>query len=106
MTAKEKEGLDVINYRLDKIDETLTSMKDVMLQVSRVGDRIEQLNEKLELHIKHSASVLDTFEKRLDAMEMKPLQEKSNRWQYITDYVFKGIVAAVAGFLFVKIGLK
>lgn len=106
MTAKEKDSMEVVNYRLDKIDETLTSMKDVMLQVARVGDRIAQLDEKLETHIKHSANTLASFEKRVEAAEVRPLKEKSDRWQYITDYIFKGLVAAVAGFLFLKIGLK
>lgn len=106
MTAKEREGMDVVTYRLDKIDETLSSMKDVMLQVSRVGDRIAQLDEKLETHIKHSADVLHDYEKRIEKQETRPLEEQSARWRYVIDYAFKGIVAAAMGWLFIKIGIR
>lgn len=117
MTKKENENMGLVNYRLEKIEETLAALKDVMLHIAKIDDRIAALDEKidnresaiaskLEIHIKHSAGVLDDIGKRITQVEERPMQERSNRWAYITDYLFKGVVAAVAAFLFMKIGLK
>lgn len=106
MTKKENESMELVNYRLEKIEETLTALKDVMLHIAKIDDKIAALDDKIDAHTKHSAAKLDDFSKRIMQVEERPLLERSNRWAYITDYLFKGIVAAVAAFLFMKIGLK
>lgn len=98
--------MKLVEYRLGKIEETLVSFQKVLIETSRLGDRIAAIDEKLETHIKHSAGVLDNFNKRIETAEEQPLKSRADRWQYIVDYVFKGMIAVIAGWLFLRLGLK
>lgn len=102
----EENEMKLVEYRLGKIEDTLTSFKDILLRVTRQDDRIASLADKLEAHIRHGASLLDEHERRLRGVEERPMEESSKRWHYIVDYIFKGVVAAGVGTLLVLFGLK
>lgn len=91
-----------IEYRLDNIEKVLGEMKDVLLENKLQARDIRDLGQQQ----KELLNAINAHEKRIKELEMKPVQDRANKWQYILDYIFKGVVAAVVGYIFIKIGLN
>lgn len=98
----ENENFDTINYRLEKIEQTLSDLKQVIvenkLQARDIKDLSKRNNELLE--------AINSHDKRIRLLEQKPTQEKADRWQFIIDYIFKGIIVALATYFLAKLGLN
>lgn len=91
-----------IEYRLDNIEKVLSELKDVVLENKMQARDIRDLTSTQ----KEILQAINAHEKRIKELEMKPVQERADKWQYILDYIFKGLVAAAIGYVFIKMGLN
>lgn len=71
-------------------------------RLSRIEVLLEQ-NSKADVEIK---AQLADHEKRLVEVENAPVKKDAGRWQYIVDYIFKFVVAAVIVYAATKLGIK
>lgn len=97
---KRTSGYEVLSYRLDSIEKTLSEIKGVVTEtklqekdIKSLADSVERILEKLDNH-----------ETRISALETEPVKNKAEKWQYITDYLFKTIVAGGIIYFLAKIG--
>lgn len=85
-----------IGYRLSVIEKTLSELKDVVIENKLQQRDISDLRDKMD----EILSAINAHEKRIRLVEDRPLKEKADKWQYIVDYIFKGIVSvAIIAFL-------
>ncbi len=99
---EQEENFKTVNYRLSNIEKTLSELKDVVLENKLQARDIKDLSAK----INNISDMLQSQERRIQVLETKPTQEKAERWQYIVDYIFKGVIAFIAGLIVIKINLK
>lgn len=99
---EQEENFKTVNYRLSNIEKTLSELKDVVLENKLQARDIKDLSAK----ISNISDMLQNQERRIQTLETRPTQEKAERWQYIVDYIFKGIIAFIAGLIVIKLNLK
>lgn len=97
---KRTTGYEVINFRLDAIDKSLADLKDVVLETKMQERDIKSLAEKLT----EVLQAINSHDSRIKALEIAPTQNKAEKWQYITDYLFKALVAGGIIYFLSKIG--
>ena len=93
---------DLIQFRLDSIDEQLKQMQDIIKNNILQDRDIEDLRQRMLL----AESEIACIKTKMDAIEHKPSEEKAARWKYITDFIFKGLVAAAIAGLAYKLGIS
>lgn len=85
-----------IEYRLDKIEETLSDVKEILVESKLQRKDIEDLNEDIEV----INGRLSKHSQDIDEVKNKDVKKDAGRWRYIIDYLFKFIVAGlVAAYL-------
>lgn len=93
---------DLIQFRLDSIDDQLKQMQDI-IKSNILQDRdIEDLRQRMLL----AESEIESIKTNISKLENQPTLEKATRWKYITDYIFKILVAAGVAGLAYKLGLS
>lgn len=96
------DNIGTINYRLTNIESTLAELKTVIVENKLQEKEIKDIKEKLI----ECLQAFNAHDKRLRALEIKPIQDKASKWQTITDMVFKWAIATGIGVFAVKFGLK
>ena len=91
-----------IEYRLDNIEKVLGEMKDVLLENKLQARDIRDLGQQQ----KELLNAINAHEKRIKELEVQPMKDKADKWQYILDYIFKSIVTIAVGYVLVKVGLQ
>lgn len=104
MAQVKSSSLETVNYRLDKIEEVLKTLTDLMLKVSKqenaivaTNNKIDALGDKLEQHIKTEFQAMSEVQGRLEEVEELPIKKKAGMVNYILEYVFKGFVVFAIG---------
>ena len=95
-------NIETVNFRLTSIEATLSELKAVIVENKLQEKEIKDIKEKLI----ECLQAFNAHDKRLRALEIKPIQDKASKWQTITDMVFKWAIAAGIGIVAVKFGLK
>lgn len=90
-----------INYRLGKIEETLSDLKDVIIENKMQAKDISDLKTNLQELI----SGINAHDKRLRTLETAPVKKDAEKWKVITDFVFKGILAVIGSLILAKMEL-
>lgn len=90
---------DLIQFRLDSIDEQLKQMQDIIKNNILQDRDIEDLRQRMLL----AESEIACIKTNMTKLANQPAAEKAERWKYITDYIFKGIVAAAVAGLAMKL---
>ena len=98
----EQENIGTINYRLTNIESTLAELKSVIVENKLQDKEIASVKEKLNECIQ----ALNAHDQRIKKVELEPVESKANKWQMISDSVFKFIISTAIGFFAVKFGLK
>lgn len=110
----ENEGrTNTIIYRLDSIEKSIALVTEKIDGVnkviadSRVSDNqtkndIEDLDKRVSL----LESRITGIEKNVNEIISAPGKAAAKKWDYITDYIFKSLVAIAVGYILVKGGLK
>lgn len=102
-------NLETINYRLTNIEKNLEDLKQLLITVPITQNAVKLLENRIEAAENNIDTLHHEFQKIKDEIQdikCIPLHKSAQRWQYILDYFFKGIVAFVAVFLFGKFGFK
>ena len=100
-TEEKENDTKIINYRLTNIESTLAELKTVIVENKLQEKEIQSIKGKLE----ETVQAFNSHEKRIRNLELEPVQHKADKWQTITDMVFKWVIGAAIGLLAVKFGL-
>ena len=99
---EEQENIGTINYRLTNIESTLAELKSVIVENKLQDKEISAVKEKLT----ECMQAINAHDQRIKKVELAPVESKANKWQMISDSVFKFIISTAIGFFAVKFGLK
>ena len=91
-----------INYRLGKIEETLSELKDVIIENKLQAKDIQDLKTTLQELI----DGINAHDKRIRTLETAPDKKDAEKWKTITDFIFKGILTVIGTIVLVKLGIK
>lgn len=101
-TEEENNDTKIINYRLTNIESTLAELKTVIVENKLQEKEIQSIKCKLDECIQ----AFNSHDKRIRNLELEPVQHKADKWQTITDMVFKWVIGAAIGFFAIKFGLN
>lgn len=91
-----------INYRLGKIEETLSELKDVIIENKLQAKDIQDLKTDLQELI----NGINAHDKRIRQLETAPAKKDAEKWKTVTDFIFKGVLTAIGSLILVKRGLS
>lgn len=91
-----------INYRLGKIEETLSEPKDVIIENKLQAKEIQDLKSDL----KELIDGINSHDKRIRNLENLPSEKDAEKWKTVTDFIFKGILTVIGTIILVKLGIK
>lgn len=77
--------------QIDELRRTYSLMETMSLRIGSVEDNVKSINNKLDKH-----------EQKIQAESGKDDKKKAE----LFDYIFKGIITIILGFLAIKLGLK
>ena len=93
---------ETINYRLGRIEETLSDLKDVLIENRLQAKEIQDLKSDL----KELIDGINSHDKRIRTLENLPSKKDAEKWKTITDFIFKGILTVIGTIILVKLGIK
>ena len=122
----EQNNFGVINVRLKSIEATLSDLKDLLIKVPIMVNDMADLERRTTTaetnidvlakevtHLKESCKSITEMrveiksaKEELNNLKLAPIQKNAGRWNSITDYIFKGLVAAACIYLFSKGGFN
>lgn len=102
MENTENNNIGTINFRLTNIEATLAELKTVVLENKLQEKEIKDIKEKLV----ECLQAFNSHDKRIRELEVAPVKGKAEKWQTITDTVFKWVISAGIGYFAIKMGLK
>lgn len=94
--------LGTVNFRLSQIEDSIKDLRTVVLETKLQERDIKDLSEQQTEFLQ----AINSHDARLKALEQKPTQEKAAKWQYITDFIFKVLVAAAITYVLSKLGIS
>lgn len=89
-------NLEVVDYRLKNIENQLSELKDLLVQVPMLNKEIADMDKRLSF----AEADIKTVKEDINRMKIAPVKKSAERWQYIIDYIFKGLVALAVAYLF------
>lgn len=99
-----KTSLDLINSRQDRMDKKLEKLVDITTELALQKQELQEMNASIDSHAQKTEDALRALDNRIknneiriDNLERKPTKEAADRWHYVIDYIFKGLVAAAVG---------
>ena len=96
------DNVKIINYRLDKLEETLSQLKDII-----VNDRLQQKElEIVKTKLEEITAAVNAQEARLKNLEIQPVAQQAAKWKQIADAAFKFAIGAGLSYIAVKLGLS
>ncbi len=97
-----KGSIQTINYRLDKLEETLSRLSDLI-----VNDRLQQKElEMVKVKLAELTAAVNAHDGRLKTLEMQPVTAQAARWKQIIDAAFKFAIGAGLSYIALKLGLS
>lgn len=99
----EQEKREMITYRLDKIDNTLEELKEIVVETKLQRNEIDLLKIEIEKNNKR----IDKHSTQIDTLfivtnDLNNAEEKkaATKWKFVVDTVFKIIIGAAIVALF------
>ena len=102
MENKEQNDNKIINYRLTNIESTLAELKTVIVENKLQEKEIQDIKGKLV----ECLQAFNAHDKRIRNLELEPVKNKADKWQTISDMVFKWVIGAAIGFAAIKFGIN
>lgn len=87
--------LEGLEKKVDQLLELLTEFKIQKKDIERIFERQDELKTDM-----------DRLKADVSALKLMPEKKSAERWNYIVEYIFKGIVAVAIAAVLVKAGLK
>ena len=101
-TEEKNNDTQIINYRLTNIESTLAELKTVIVENKLQEKEIQSIKGKLE----ETLQAINSHDKRIRNLELEPVKSKADKWQTVTDMVFKWVIGAAISFFAIKFGIK
>ena len=99
----EQEKREMITYRLDKIDNTLEELKEIVVETKLQRNEIDLLKIEIEKNNKridkHSTQI-DTLFIVTNDLSNADVKKAATKWKFVVDTVFKIIIGAAIVALF------
>lgn len=102
MENEEQNDNKIINYRLTNIESTLAELKTVIVENKLQEKEIQDIKGKLV----ECLQAFNAHDKRIRNLELEPVKNKADKWQTISDMVFKWVIGAAIGFAAIKFGIS
>jgi hypothetical protein len=102
MENEEQNDTKIINYRLTNIESTLAELKTVIVENKLQEKEIQDIKGKLV----ECLQAFNAHDKRIRNLEIEPVKNKADKWQTISDMVFKWVIGAAIGFAAIKFGIN
>lgn len=102
MENEEQNDSKIINYRLTNIESTLAELKTVIVENKLQEKEIQDIKGKLV----ECLQAFNAHDKRIRNLELEPVKNKADKWQTISDMVFKWVIGAAIGFAAIKFGIS
>ena len=102
MENEEQNDNKIINYRLTNIESTLAELKTVIVENKLQEKEIQDIKGKLV----ECLQAFNAHDKRIRNLELEPVKNKADKWQTISDMVFKWVIGAAIGFAAIKFGIN
>ena len=102
MENEEQNDNKIINYRLTNIESTLAELKTVIVENKLQEKEIQDIKGKLV----ECLQAFNAHDKRIRNLELEPVKNKADKWQTISDMVFKRVIGAAIGFAAIKFGIS
>ncbi len=90
-----------IDFRLRQIEKSIEELKNVLVQ-SKIQEHDINTMQCQQNDLKDSVKSLES---RVTTIENRPVHEKAQKWQYISDFIFKTCVSAAVIGMLVKFGV-
>jgi hypothetical protein len=95
-------NIDTINYRLDKMEEMLSQLKDVV-----ISDKLQQRElDNVKAKVLELTEAINAHDRRIKDVEIRPAIQGADKWKQIVDATFKFLIGAVLSFIAIKFGLN
>lgn len=95
-------NMELINYRLKSIEDSIVELKTLLVDVPRLNDRLVVTEKQSQ----ENKDEIENIKKTVQDIKNQPLQKDANRWRYILDYIFKSVVAVAVIYFLSKIGVN
>ena len=102
MENEEQNDTKIINYRLTNIESTLAELKTVIVENKLQEKEIQDIKGKLV----ECLQAFNAHDKRIRNLELEPVKNTADKWQTISDMVFKWVIGAAIGFAAIKFGIN
>lgn len=96
------DDLNVLDYRLQAIENELKSLKELLVTVPVLTKDFENLEHRVD----NCEINVDLINKEIAKLKAEPIKKSAEKWKYISDYIFKSIVAIIIGYFLYKVGLQ
>lgn len=97
------------DYRLDKMDRQLEGLEKKVDQLLELLTEFKIQKKDIERIFEQQEELkadMDRIKVEVSALKLMPEKKSAERWNYIVEYIFKGIVAVAIAAVLVKAGLK
>lgn len=96
------EANNILDYRLQSIEHELKSLKELLVTVPILNNDLQNLEHRIET----AETNIDILNKEISMLKNEPIRKSADKWKFITDFIFKSIVAIVVGWALIRIGLQ
>lgn len=96
------DDINVIDYRLQSIENEIKGLKELLVTVPILNNDLENLEHRIET----CETNIDLLNKEISRLKNEPTKKSAEKWKYISDFIFKSLVAIIVGWFFYRLGLK
>lgn len=96
------DDINIIDYRLQQIENEIKGLKELLVTVPILNNSVENMENRIET----CETNIDLLNKEITKLKNEPIKKSAEKWKYITDFIFKSLVAIIVGWFFYRLGLK
>ena len=86
---------DLIKEKFDNHEERISKLEDVTSTLQTMDYRLGAVEK-----------TTSSIDEKLDKVLKEPVVEKGRKWDKLIDYIFYFVLAALLGFITLKLGMK
>ena len=98
----ENENIGVLDFRLKSIEEQIKELKQLLVSVPIMNSAIDNLEKRVSA----CETNIDLLNREVTKVKNEPTKKSAEKWRYISEYIFKAIVAFGIGGILLKVGIK
>lgn len=98
----ESENIGILDFRLKSIESEIKELKQFLVSVPIMNSAIDNLEKRVTA----CETNIDLLNREVAKVKNEPTKRSAEKWQYISEYIFKTIVAFGIGGILLKVGLN